>query len=279
MISTAMLHANLVALLFAAIAHRVEQPLADLCCARRLVWISAAILTLIVSGLGVSCLGLTALPWTQTDTLLVSVWIAASTLVSSLILWNWFRLRATVTRYPRTEIEDCEIRISDAMGPAVFGWRRPVILFPAWLLGASAATRSIVLMHEREHLRARDHQLQLTMLILAVCVPWLVALWWMLQRTRVAIEMDCDARVVHQRNIDPVDYSEVLLEVNQHDGLRIPMIAASLTEPATQLERRIRVLCSDKGPTSLARTLLLVGLLALACFLSSQLHRLIELAA
>jgi hypothetical protein len=73
-----------------------------------------------------------------------------------------------------------------------------------------------------------------------VLVPWNVPLWWQLRRLRFAMEVDCDARVL-RRGAEARAYGEMLLSVGQH-RVRIPYGAMALTEPISQLERRIRAL-------------------------------------
>ncbi len=60
-------------------------------------------------------------------------------------------------------------------------------------------TRAIALAHEREHIMARDRLLSLFALVLLIVMPWNPALHWQVRRLRLAIEVDCDARVVYQR--------------------------------------------------------------------------------
>ena len=49
--------------------------------------------------------------------------------------------------------------------------------------------------HEREHQRARDPLLLHAAAVGALVMPWNPAVWWMLSRLKLAVEMDCDARV------------------------------------------------------------------------------------
>jgi hypothetical protein len=76
--------------------------------------------------------------------------------------------------------------------------------------------------------------------VLTIALPWNVPLWWFARRLRMAIEIDCDARVLRS-GVDPAHYGEVLLAVGQHRG-HVPANAAALIEPVTQLERRIRIM-------------------------------------
>jgi hypothetical protein len=120
---------------------------------------------------------------------------------------------------------------------------KPVILMPRWALDAPGNTRAIVLAHEQEHVAARDPALLWLGLILVVIAPWNLALWWQLQRLRFAIEVDCDARVLG-RGAGARVYGEVLLAIGAR-RTSTPVGAIALTEPASQLLRRVRIMTTS----------------------------------
>src|SRR5260370_41000251 len=94
-------------------------------------------------------------------------------------------------------------------------------------------------------------------------MPGSLALWWQLMRLRVAVEMDCDARVL--RHADARSYGALLLEVARprRRASLVGMIA--FAERATQLERRISVLARHRVATSRAARVaaIAVGLVTL----------------
>src|SRR6185312_13070046 len=94
--------------------------------------------------------------------------------------------------------------------------------------------------HEREHVVACDQLLLLAGVLCVSVAPWNPLLWWQLRRLRFAIEVDCDARVLRQ-GTDPRRYGEMLLAVSERHA-RTPLAAVALTEPASHLERRIRII-------------------------------------
>ncbi|HEY5439963.1 MAG TPA: M56 family metallopeptidase, partial [Gemmatimonadaceae bacterium] len=98
--------------------------------------------------------------------------------------------------WPRAEVFGTPVRITPAVGPAVIGLSTPEIVVPRWLLERSADEQRLVIVHEREHLAARDQLLPVGGLIVAAILPWHPAVWWALSRLRLAIELDCDARVL-----------------------------------------------------------------------------------
>jgi beta-lactamase regulating signal transducer with metallopeptidase domain len=89
-----------------------------------------------------------------------------------------------------------DIVITRDVGPAAIGALRTRILLPQWVLDLEPSLRALVLQHEREHLLARDPILLLCSTVLIVTLPWQLPLWWMARRLRLAIEYDCDARVL-----------------------------------------------------------------------------------
>jgi beta-lactamase regulating signal transducer with metallopeptidase domain len=172
-----------------------------------------------------------------------TVWLAASAGLVLLYAMLWLRLR-TAARYWRREwINDQEVWVTEALGPAVYGLIKPVILMPRWALDAPSNARAVVLAHEQEHIAARDPALLLLGLILVVIAPWNLPLWWQLRRLRFAIEVDCDARVLG-RGAEPRAYGEVLLAIGERRTFT-PVGAIALTEPASQLLRRIRIMTAQ----------------------------------
>jgi beta-lactamase regulating signal transducer with metallopeptidase domain len=146
-------------------------------------------------------------------------------------------VRASRRRWPRREIAGTEVRVAASAGPAVLGVLRPEIVVPAWLLQAAAEEQRLVVLHEREHLRARD-PLTLAIGCLAVAlVPWNPAVWWMQARLRLAVELDCDARVL-RRGVRPQAYGALLIDLTgRRSGF--PLGVAALAGSPSTLERRL----------------------------------------
>ncbi len=129
------------------------------------------------------------------------------------------------------------VRVAPTAGPLIVGVLRPEIVVPAWLLHAPAADQRLVLAHEQEHLRSRDPLLLGASVLLAALLPWNPAVWWMAARLRLAVEVDCDRRVLRS-GASRAQYGSVLLEVaTRRTGVRFP--APALLESSSQLERRL----------------------------------------
>jgi beta-lactamase regulating signal transducer with metallopeptidase domain len=174
------------------------------------------------------------------EQVLRTVWLATS--VGLVIFYGllWAQLRMAARYWRRERLNDQEVWVTEALGPAVYGLIKPIILMPRWTLDAASGVRAVVLAHEQEHIAARDPALLLLGLVLVVIAPWNLPLWWQLRRLRFAIEVDCDARVLG-RGAEARAYGEVLLAIGERRAFT-PVGAIALTEPASQLLRRIRIM-------------------------------------
>jgi hypothetical protein len=142
-------------------------------------------------------------------------------------------------------------------GPAVVGFLRPHIVVPRWLTKLSPDEQELVIAHERSHLGAYDTQLLTIAVCLLACMPWNPMLWWQLRRLRLAIEIDCDARVL-SLGYPVARYSETLIAVGERQSASYAMAMAGYGSKSF-LEQRIHNMLRKK--TRHAR----VWALALAC--------------
>jgi TonB family protein len=159
------------------------------------------------------------------------------------------------------EIDGVSLFVTPDLGPAVVALPRSEILFPEWLLSLDEAHIAMVLRHEREHRTAGDPRLLVAATVMTALIPWNPALWWQMRRLRLAVEMDCDARVLRA---DPrIDrYGSLLLAIAQHPRTAL-YAAATLTESTSNLERRIDAM--TRKPSSAPRiTAAALGGLAVA---------------
>jgi beta-lactamase regulating signal transducer with metallopeptidase domain len=193
---------------------------------------------------------------------LAAIWLLGSCGLLTAYVILTLRLRLAARRWRRQEIEGQQVWITDSLGPAVYGFIRPIILLPEWLLQADGNELAVALTHERSHLAARDPALLLLGLLVIAFLPWNVPLWWQLRRLRFAIEVDCDARVLN-RGMTPRDYGAALLAIGER-GSAAPAGAVALTEPASQLLRRIRIMMADLPKRGTSAVLATVAL-ALTC--------------
>ena len=171
-------------------------------------------------------------------------WLGGSVGLIGVYVLGALRLRRARRGWKGLKVNRHPILVADDVGPAVMGFHRPIIVLPQWLLDGPGPDRDIALAHEAEHIAARDPGLLLAALLLLVVTPWNLPLWWQLRRLKLAIEMDCDRRVLH-RGVDRKQYANALLQINQQMG-RIPMTAIAIVGRVSQIERRIATMVAKR---------------------------------
>lgn len=199
---------------------------------------------------------------------LVIGWAVLSAAVFALLVIVNRRVDRARRTWPLAQVHGTSVRIAPEIGPAVVGFAHPEIVVPAWLLGRRDDEQRLVIVHEREHVAARD-QLVLTGAWCAVALlPWHPAAWWMLSRLRLAIELDCDARVLH-RGVSPRPYGALLIDIaGQCAGLRIGALA--LADTTTHLERRLLAMKRTRSRFAPARIGVLCSLAALSILVACE---------
>src|SRR5204863_9196512 len=118
------------------------------------------------------------------------------------------------SRWPDVETDIGHVLVARDSGPAVVGFFHPRIVIPEWAVSIERATRDLLLLHELEHIRAGDSRALVGAEVLLICAPWNAALWWMARQLRLAIEIDCDARVIRSGE-KTREYALLLLAVGE----------------------------------------------------------------
>jgi beta-lactamase regulating signal transducer with metallopeptidase domain len=113
------------------------------------------------------------------------------------------------------------------------------VVVPKWVLALPGPQRRYVLRHEEEHRKSHDSLLLFVASIGLILAPWNLALWWQLRRLRLAVEMDCDNRVVSALG-DANAYGNLLFKVAQA-GSRGPRLQPAFLGSG-MLERRLTAL-------------------------------------
>lgn len=159
------------------------------------------------------------------------------------------RLRAARRGWTDQTVAGTAVLLSDDVGPAVVGVRRPAIVLPAWTLSLDDALLALVVRHEAEHVRAHDPALLALGAAALVAMPWNPAIWWMLRRLRLAAELDCDARVLAATR-DASRYGLLLLTVAQRRATVGWTLsgAPALVESSSDLSRRIVAMRTRRSP-------------------------------
>jgi beta-lactamase regulating signal transducer with metallopeptidase domain len=184
-------------------------------------------------------------------------WRMASMALVLVILASGAHLSWRRRRWERGHMAGTAVYISEDSGPAVVGFLRPHIVVPRWLTSLSPDEQELVIAHERSHLGAYDTQLLTIAVCLLACMPWNLMLWWQLRRLRLAIEIDCDARVL-SLGYPVARYSETLIAIGERQSASYAMTMAGYGSKSF-LEQRIHHMLRKK--TRHAR----VSALALAC--------------
>src|SRR5215510_7164044 len=180
----------------------------------------------------------------EVSTMLEWTWRTASMALALVILASGVLLSWRRRRWERGHMAGTAVYISEDCGPAVVGFFRPHIVVPRWLKKLSPDEQELVITHERSHLGAYDTQLLTIAVCLVACMPWNPMLWWQLRRLRLAIETDCDARVLGL-GYPIARYSETLIAVGERQSASYAMTMAGYGSKSF-LERRIHNMLRKK---------------------------------
>jgi TonB family protein len=186
------------------------------------------------------------------DRALAWLWLVLSVTAVSRIVAGMVTLRRQQARWVAREIAGTECFVTPDIGPAVVAMPETRIILPEWALSLDSGSLATVVRHESQHFGARDAYLIVAGSLSVALMPWNPAIWVARRRLRLALEMDCDARVLAE---DPrVDrYGSLLLAIAQRPRLAAGL-AATLTESTSDLERRIDAMTArpPKHPRILA---------------------------
>jgi beta-lactamase regulating signal transducer with metallopeptidase domain len=183
---------------------------------------------------------------------LAILWLIMSGVMLALIFVVYSRVRHARQQWSFVDFAGHRVRVAPNTGPAVVGIFRPEIVVPRWMLDGHPDDSQLIIMHEMEHRCAHDPVLLAAMWGLVALFPWHPGAWYCLARIRLAIEIDCDARVVG-KGASLKNYAQLL--VNQARArLGAPthlwLGATSLLEPASHLERRLRAMVTPDNKDS-----------------------------
>lgn len=183
----------------------------------------------------------------QFDTMLAAVWIAGSMLVA--LVYGAGRLAIARRRrhWREAVVSGVAVLIAPDTGPAVVGLRSPRVVLPEWALDLDGPSMNLVLRHECAHVRAGDPWLIHLAGAVLWLMPWNPVTWWIAARLRLAVELDCDARVVgSSQHATPgqeaVAYGELLLAVVARQPQTNLPVAPALVEASSIVARRIAAL-------------------------------------
>ncbi|HET7233602.1 MAG TPA: M56 family metallopeptidase [Longimicrobium sp.] len=182
-------------------------------------------------------------------------WAAASLAIIAALAASRRRLVAACGATTAQRVAGTRVLVSEHAGPMVLGVLAPVIVLPRWALGEPADELRLIVRHEREHVDAGDPWLLAVASLAVALMPWSPALWYVHRRLRLAVEIDCDARVLNGGE-SRRGYVNALLDTAARPGL-----AAWLGWRASrsQLERRLLAITAPRPRWRLMRALPLVA--------------------
>lgn len=180
------------------------------------------------------------------------LWLAGGVLLLGVLFAARLRWGMASRHWPVADVQGMRVRVAPDTGPAAVGILAPQIVVPRWLLAVGPEQQRLAIAHEREHLRVRDPLLLTVGLATAVLIPWHPAVWWMLGRLRLCVELDCDARVLRRGRTDVAGYGSVLIDLAERcSAVRLGQLA--LADGSRHLHRRILAMTSRPSPLAHVR--------------------------
>lgn len=192
----------------------------------------------------------------------VVFWASLSMFVAIAFAGTQWRMRRASRAWPVTHLDGHRVLVAPSTGPLVLGLIRPEVVVPRWVLTRPRSELRVILNHEVEHVNAGDQNLLAIGCLIAALMPWNPASWIVLARLRLAVEIDCDARVL-RGGVSPVSYSSLLVDVAEGPT---PFLLGTmgLASRSSHLRSRILAMQSDRSNHSLMRgaTAAVVGLIS-----------------
>jgi beta-lactamase regulating signal transducer with metallopeptidase domain len=197
------------------------------------------------------------------DSVLPTTWMFASVILLLAIAYGQRRLAGERRRSSPVRLNGHEVLLTENLGPAVAGIGDPVVFMPRWVLALDEASQRLLLEHELEHARRRDTTLLLGGAVTAAMLPWNPVVWWMVRRLRLAVERDCDARVL-AAHPNVRRYADLLLTAASRPGISARLLAAHFGEHHSDLDEDSGRLTKKWRPT-LAAAMVAAVLIAVVC--------------
>ena len=196
------------------------------------------------------------------EMLVIVLWAVASLVALLTLVAVYARYARRRREWPALQLFGERVRVAPSEGPAVMGIAPPEIVVPQWVLLRDALEQQLVIAHEREHVRARDPWLLLAGCVAVAVMPWNAALWFMWSRLRLAVELDCDARVL-QSGVRKPEYGQLLLELSEQRATLLPLVPA-FAFGTSHLEQRLVAMTSRPARFRMARRVASCSVVAVA---------------
>lgn len=197
------------------------------------------------------------------DRVVLFGWALMSTFFGAVVLYAALESRRLLSACEARQVKGTRVLLTDAMGPAAVGLGASAVLLPRWTLDLEDQLLDLVLRHEREHLMAGDPPLLLGGLFFVVLLPWQLPMWWAWQRLRLAVEIDCDRRLLRSGR-DTKRYAQLLLLMGQRIAHRSTVlhplitVTAPLQPELSHLATRIQIMTQLSAPRA-ARSIIVLA--------------------
>jgi TonB family protein len=182
--------------------------------------------------------------------LLLALWISASFVMAARWIVAVLRLGRQSRSWRPDTLDGVPVLMTEDVGPAVSGVLRPRVLAPSWLVDLPVRERELVLMHEEEHVRARDPMVVALARVARILAPWNPVAWLLTAGLIRAVELDCDRRVLKRRS-DVAAYGHTLLKMSARRPGRL-VAAAAFAESEAPLRGRILSMTTPSRTISVA---------------------------
>ena len=200
------------------------------------------------------------------DATLPIAWGVASLVLLGAIVFGQRRVASARRSAKSLSVNGRDVLLTEDLGPAVAGIRRPVVFLPRWALALDRQSQELMLAHEFEHATRGDTRLLLAGAIAGALMPWNPVVWWITRRMRLAVEQDCDARVLRSHP-DVRRYADLLLTAASRPATYAHLLATHFGEQHSDLDRRIRAMTDRtlKWRPLLAVAAVAAGLIVASC--------------
>lgn len=197
------------------------------------------------------------------------LWGLVSATILALLFVSHRRLRRALRTAPPHEIDGVPVRLTTDIGPAVVGVRTPVVAVPRWLLTLPSDAQALVVRHERSHVAAGDPLLLMAGVALAALQPWNPVAWVIVSRLRLAIELDCDRRLLRAGTATRA-YGDLLIALAAAASpIRRPVVLHPMFSPHTShLSQRI-IAMTERPVHLIAMRRVAVATLAAVAFVAA----------
>lgn len=193
-------------------------------------------------------------------------WVSMTLLLLGALAVGQWRIARARRQARRATVQGRPVLMTEDLGPAVAGIKEPVVLVPRWVSALDDASQQLLLEHEFEHVRHRDTWVLMAGALVTALLPWNPVAWWLARRLRIAVEMDCDRRVLAAHPAVR-RYADLLLVAAGRNRLSTRLLAAHFGEYTSDLERRIRAMTDNrwKGRSLVVAGLVSIGVIAVSC--------------